>query len=346
MSEKIADPKVLEQLYGTADTQAGYFRVISRQKITDLHDESVLRESDLCIQDDHFLTQFELVRRDAETKILVKPGLYTMIATQAGVRLEKTVLRNYSLLTTITSSESIKKEAEAFFNNLYIYEELDGDQPKARKILLYSAPGCGKTASIAQYCQDQITVDPGTVVVTWPTAQIDSDDVLTFLSQRAEYVKECTKLILVIEDIGGGEREGSYSSRGVDSALLDILDGMRSVFRVPSLVLATTNYPQNLLSALADRPGRFDLMLELQPPSPDERVALVKFIAKRDITPEEEKAIRQKELNSFSISHLREAIIRSRLHNKTLEVVFKELLEHTKRFKSSFEVDNGKGFGF
>lgn len=344
---RVADKTIIERLYGpNTDKGRGYFEVRNRIKISDMTTSTILPESDLCIQDSEYITQFELLQQDHDSKMDIKPGVYTLTNTDRGVIAELTEFRKYSLLQSIVSSESIRREADVFFDNLHVYDELDGDQPKARKILLYSAPGCGKTASIAQYCQDQVAKDPGTVVFTWPTAQIDSDDVLTFLSQRISYTAGCTKLIFVIEDIGGGEREGSYSSRGVDSALLDILDGMRNVFRIPSLVLATTNYPQNLLSALADRPGRFDLMLELQPPTPDERVELVKFIAKRDVTPEEEKAIRQKELNAFSIAHLREAIIRSRLHNKTLETVFKELLEHTKRFKNSFEADKGKGFGF
>ncbi len=148
-----------------------------------------------------------------------------------------------------------------------------------------------------------------------------------------------------MEDIGGGEREGYGGERAVDSAMLDLLDGLQVTFKLPTLIIATTNYPQNLLSALADRPGRFDLIMQLKPPKADERVDLIKFIGNWDEL--EDASIRsiKEEANDFSIAHLKEAVVRSKLHRKTLAEVIKEIRDHKDRFKNNFD-DKEETLGF
>jgi ATP-dependent 26S proteasome regulatory subunit len=149
-------------------------------------------------------------------------------------------------------------------------------------------------------------------------------------------------MILIIEDIGGGEREqGSRSS--VDSGLLNLLDGMSVSFKLPTFIMATTNYPEHLLEALADRPGRFDLMIELTPPNAEERVQLLEFLSKKSLTDDEKKAISSKDADNFSIAHLEEIIVRSMLHKKSIATVIKELVEHTRRFNKEFQKPKNLG---
>ena len=203
-------------------------------------------------------------------------------------------------------------------------------------MLIYSAPGLGKSSTISHFCNETSKHDEGTVVMIWPTSKIDSDDVLDFLSTGSTFTKKCTKLILVLEDIGGGEHEGGRS-RQVDAGLLNLLDGVSDVFKLPTFIIATTNHPENLLASLADRPGRFDLMLELQPPSGEERVKLLEFIANRELTPEEKKVFLDKKCDGLSIAHLDEIIVRSLLHDRTLEQTLREILDHRKNVKAAFE---------
>lgn len=218
---------------------------------------------------------------------------------------------------------------------------LDGD----RLFLLGDFTVTHNTATITQFCQNAIQEDPGTVVLIWPTSEIDADDVSHFLSKDSEYSDKCTRLILIMEDIGGGEREGNGGARGVDSAMLDLLDGIQVTFRLPTLIIATTNYPQNLLSALADRPGRFDLILQLKPPSYEERIELVEFIGKEPISDEDKKALAKKGAEEFSVAHLKEIVIRSLLHKKSLTETVDEMIEHRKRFKKAFDDQEELGFG-
>jgi SpoVK/Ycf46/Vps4 family AAA+-type ATPase len=126
--------------------------------------------------------------------------------------------------------------------------------------------------------------------------------------------------------------------------MLNLLDGVGMMFRLPTFIVATTNHPENLLESLADRPGRFDLMLKLEPPSSEERVNLLNFIAKRDLTPEEVIAISDKSLDKFSIAHLEEIVVRSELHDKTYKQVIDELLDHQKKISKGFEERRSVGF--
>lgn len=305
-----------------------------------------LPTSDLTFQDQTGIFQFEFVPEVEDDKsIEIEPGVFMLTETSTGLDLAKMELKKRNLLESVTNSAIIMNEAHTFFKRLNIYKELD--QPMRRSILLYSDPGMGKTASIEKVCTDLITEDSGTVVVMWPTSAVEADSVMKLLNVRAKYKPECTRMILVMEDIGGGDSERHRSSSAVDSGLLNLLDGIGVSFVLPTFIIATTNHPQSLLASLADRPGRFDNLIKLNPPSADEKIALTEFIAKRSLSDEEKQAVSAKEVIEFSIAHLKEVIIRSLLHDKTIPQVIKEIVEHKKLFKRDFEEqDKTMGFGF
>jgi AAA+ superfamily predicted ATPase len=321
-----------------------HFKFKSKTRFCDIKKGTTIPESDLCFQDDTYVYQFEYVdeNKDKE-KIIIEPGVFSMTAKSTGAVPKEIEIREQNILTSIVNTQSITTEANAFFGNLDIYEELG--EEKARKLLIYSDPGMGKTSSITDYCNQSIQSDKGTVILIWPTSSVDSDDMLDFLTKKSKYDDKCSRMILVMEDIGGGEREGSSGARAVDSAMLDILDGIGVSFKVPTLIIATTNYPQNLLSALADRPGRFDKMIKLEPPTKEERVAIVEFISKRRLDKDEYDAVVSNDARDFSIAHWKEVVIRSLLHRKSLKESIKELIEHKKKFNQAFD-DNKRSTGF
>jgi len=322
-----------------------FFRLKKLTSFKELADnpEMTIPLSDLCMQNQEYIAQFEHITDDKDQKTDIKPGVYSLVDAGSGLDLKKTEPRKRNLLTTVLNTQAILQEAKLFFSKLHIYDELD--QPKKRGVLLYSDPGLGKSAAISQFIQDAVAEDAGTVVMLWPTAEVDASDVSKFLSIQSEYTAECTRLILVIEDIGGKVHEGYGGPRQTDAAMLNLLDGIDVTFKLPSFIIATTNFPQNLLSSLADRPGRFDRLIKLSPPSYIERIQLLEFIAKRDLTSEEKTAFKGKSTDDLSIAHLEEIVVRSRLHDKTLVQTLKEIIEHRKMFKQSFEDDkNGLGF--
>ena len=312
---------------------SGNFTLIKKTKFTDLTESVKLPKSDLALQDNGILYQFKYSTQKKEEKRKVKPGIWSMKNTNFGIHLVATELGKKRLLLDAVNATAILEEANTFFSKLHVYEALG--RQKKRGVLIYSAPGLGKSSTISHFCNEAIKQDPGTVVMVWPTSKIDSDDVLDFLATGSQYTKRCTKLILILEDIGGGEREGGM--RQVDAGLLNLLDGVSDVFKLPTFIIATTNHPENLLASLADRPGRFDLLLELTPPSGTERVKLLEFIAKRPLTDDEAALFLSKKCDGLSIAHLDEIVVRSLLHDKTLEETLNEILNHRKSVKAAFE---------
>ena len=329
----------------TTENTEGKFRIKKITKFSDLVEGQCLElpESDLCFQNENQIIQMKYDRPEEDKKYEILPGIYTLSETSVGIVTTTLELKKRVLLESVDNTKQILKEARTFFSKLHVYEKLN--RPKKRGVLLYSKPGLGKTSAIEKFCGDALAEDAGTVVLIWPTSEIEADSLVRFLTSRSEYNEKCTRLILIIEDIGGGERSGSGGQQGVDSGLLNLLDGVGVTFRLPTFIVATTNHPENLLESLADRPGRFDLLLELNPPTAEERVQLLTFIAKRDLTTDECEAIKDKSANSFSIAHLEEVAVRSELHDKTYAQVIKELVEHHKRYEKAFSKSNGMGFG-
>lgn len=304
--------------------------------------ENELPESDLCFQDGEHVYQYKFEKPEDERAFEIRPGSYVFTKTMSGLDLRKIEFKERILLETVTNTSRIMAEATKFFSRLDVYEKLK--RLKKRGVLLYSNPGMGKTSAIEKVCANLIKEDEGTVVVVWPTSEIDADEIARLLSSNSKYSAECTRMILIIEDIGGGEREGHPSRSGVDSGLLNLLDGVGVVFELPTFIIATTNHPENLLASLADRPGRFDLMMKLVPPSHDEKIALMEFISKRDLSDAEKACLGVKGTENFSVAHLEEIAVRAELDDKTYPVVVKELIDHQALFKRDFE-DRDKRMG-
>ena len=323
----------------------GKFIVKKITKFADLVVGEVLEmpESDLCFQNENSIIQMKYERSEEDKKYEIKPGIFTLAESPGGIITTKMELKDRELLGSVNNTQRIINEANVFFKKLHVYEKLK--RPKKRGVLLYSKPGMGKTSAIERICTDFVKEDPGTVVLVWPTSDIEADQVVRFLTTKSEYVKECTRLILIIEDIGGGERDGEGGRSAVDSGLLNLLDGVGVTFQLPTFIVATTNHPENLLESLADRPGRFDLMIELNPPKLEEKQALLAFISKRELTDEERNCLASKGAENFSIAHLEEIAVRSELHDKTYAQVVQELIDHSKRFAKNFEEKKGVGLG-
>jgi SpoVK/Ycf46/Vps4 family AAA+-type ATPase len=302
-----------------------------------------LPESDLCFQDGEFVYQYKFEKPEDEPSYTIEPGSFVFTKGMSGLELKKMEFKKRVLLETATNTNRIMEEAKKFFGRLHVYEKLN--RPKKRGVLLYSNPGMGKTSAIEKVCNDLMAEDKGTVVVVWPTSEIDADDIVKLLSTNSKYSDKCTRMVLIIEDIGGGEQERHRSNSGVDSGLLNLLDGVGVVFKLPTFIIATTNHPEALLASLADRPGRFDLMLKLKAPSHEEKIELMKFIAKRELNDEEKSCLGLKGTEEFSVAHLEEIAVRAELDDKTYPQVVKEIIDHKELFKRDFEDKKRQAMG-
>jgi len=322
----------------------GFFKVCNITAINDLKEGSIIEESDLLIKNQDVIVQFEYVEPSSSIeKYIATPGIYNITGKGSRLILSPLELREKKLLTSYNNTGKIFEEAKNFFDNLHRYDEI-GETEKKRAILLYSPPGYGKTSAITRTIQHFLSEDANTIAINWPTSEIRSSDVNRFLSGIDYLTKKCSRLILVIEDIGGGEQEDYHGrERGIDSSLLNLLDGVDKVFSIPTFIIATTNHPGSLLDALADRPGRFDEYIEIDPPSHEQRVELIEYISKRKCSDDEIDALKKAE--DFSPAHLSEVVKRSFLKNKTYREVIDDLINHKKKVSKRFEKNKASKMG-
>jgi hypothetical protein len=316
--------------------------------IEDIKEGHVIPESDLLIKNESTVIQFEYIAPEKKKeKVIAKPGFHNIGVKNNRVSLIDLELRTRRLLTSYDNTSKILSEAKIFFEAIPELKKLQEDNENLdedlkRAILLYSLPGYGKTSAITKSVQDLMAEDPKTIVINWPTSEIRSSDVNRFMA-NVDF-SECSRLVFIIEDIGGGEKEDHHGSeRSIDSSLLNLLDGVDRVFTIPTFIIATTNHPGSLLDALADRPGRFDEYIELDPPTFEQRVELIEFIGKRKISDEEKAAV--KTAVDFSPAHLAEVVKRSILKKKSFTEVIKEMTEHKAKATKRFAERKTKGVG-
>lgn len=316
----------------------GKFQTVSVTKIKDLISGEVkeLPESDVTVQSEDSLVQLRFVDAEEDSdKFVIKPGCFSIDETMSGCKLNKMEIRKYELLKSVDNTDKILTEANKFFSKLEVYKTLNREPRRA--ILLCSPPGVGKTSAINEVC-NKFLEDEGTCVVIWDTSDVSSTTVSNFFLKKSKFNKKVSRLILVMEDIGGGTVEEHYGSRGVDSSLLNLLDGVGKPFNgIPTFIISTTNNPEQSVGALIDRPGRFDKVVELNTPNKEESVDLLEFIAKRKLTEEEIEAGEIASKNKFSIAHLQEIVVRSVIDDSTFMEVTLEMIEHKKKFAAGFQ---------
>ena len=147
-----------------------------------------------------------------------------------------------------------------FITNLPKYK--DAGMRASRGILLTGPPGTGKTLC----CSILINQTDSTVIyvtrnVITDRGQIDD------LYKLARFLAPTLVVFEDIDTLGGIDRE--ESDHPLLGEFLNCLAGVEENDGV--ITLATTNYPQNLDWALADRPGRFDLRINFGYPDKDAR---------------------------------------------------------------------------
>lgn len=126
-----------------------------------------------------------------------------------------------------------------------------------RGVLLHGPPGTGKTHTIRHL----IGITGGTTVV------LLSGQSLAYVSVAAETARSLSPAIVVLEDcdLVAEDRGLHFGPQPLLFEVLDTLDGLNDDCDVAFLL--TTNRPGVLEPALAQRPGRIDLAVEL--PLPD-----------------------------------------------------------------------------
>jgi hypothetical protein len=126
--------------------------------------------------------------------------------------------------------------------------------PHRRGVLLHGPPGNGKTSMI-RYIGAARPLIPA--MILRPPAGFDTDDLEMVLNRW----RRQAPAILVIEDL-------NWLLEAVNvSTFLNMLDGIETNATGGLLLIATTNHPDKLDSAINNRPGRFDVVIEVPCPN-------------------------------------------------------------------------------
>jgi hypothetical protein len=136
-----------------------------------------------------------------------------------------------------------------------------------RGLLLYGAPGTGKTHTI-RYLLGQL---PGSTVI------IVSGPALASIGEACSVARTLEPALIVVEDVDliAEERESWHSQGPLLFQLLNEMDGLGPEADVTFLL--TTNRADLLEEALAARPGRVDHAVELPVPDADARRRLIEL---------------------------------------------------------------------
>jgi ATP-dependent 26S proteasome regulatory subunit len=145
---------------------------------------------------------------------------------------------------------------------------LEAGQHLKRGVLLYGPPGTGKTLTVRHL----LTRTPGT------TAVLLTGTSIRFITEAAELARAMQPAIVVLEDVDlvASER-GLHGPQPLLFAVLDALDGLDGDADVAFVL--TTNRVDVLERALAERPGRVDLAVEIGLPDDEARRRLFRRYA-------------------------------------------------------------------
>ncbi len=145
--------------------------------------------------------------------------------------------------------------------------------PARRGIILVGEPGTGKTL----ICKALMADSEGITCLMSSSNLLEHGSYLGDLYRLAQDLAPC---IVFIEDIDLIGQKRLDSARG--SALLTLLSIMDGVEEQKQIVtIATTNYLDILDKALAQRPSRFDLVIELSRPGLGDRRKLVAALCRK-----------------------------------------------------------------
>lgn len=138
-----------------------------------------------------------------------------------------------------------------------------------RGVLLYGPPGTGKTHTVRHLLSES----PGT------TAVLLSGGSLAAVSHAAKLARAMSPSLVVLEDIDliAEDRSMGHGPQPLLFEVLDALDGLDADADIAFIM--TTNRVDVLERALAQRPGRVDLAVEIPLPDAADRARLLELYA-------------------------------------------------------------------
>ena len=238
-------------------------------------------------------------------------------------RLLPATLRDDTVIKMPGITRKIIKDVKAFLDSEAIYREI-GIQYR-RGVLLYGAPGNGKTTCIREILKEVI---PDNAVVIFFSTLPSSHMIKKLQGEHRMKVIVFEELVALVKN-----------QHNPIEKILDFLDGESSLDN--ALIFATTNYPEELPGNIVNRPSRFDRLIKVGDPDAETCKQLLQLYLHREPTTDEVEAV-----DKLSVAAVKEAAILSRLHNQSVKKAVKSLNATKKLVEKDFEEDKpSAGFG-
>lgn len=249
--------------------------------------------------------------REFQRKWQIKPGLWWLHTEKGLLQLQE---ENELYFETRTSKKLLHLLRSFLKNN----QKMLKYKRTKRAYLLHSDPGMGKSALIRHFCREALK-NEGTSVI-----KVAGDLDFNILQHifLMDYHKDTKHIVLVIEDFG--KKDWSYNQNFYNPSCLNFLDGNVQLFRVPTLILTTTNFAKELGNHLTARPGRFSKIIKVLPPTDEEVFELAESYLGRPLKDDERAAFKGK---GFNPDYCLEAIIRSELEEVTMAEAIDEIVK-------------------
>jgi hypothetical protein len=177
----------------------------------------------------------------------------------------------------------------------------DHGQHLKRGILLYGRPGTGKTHTVRHL----LSLSEGS------TAILLSGGSLARIAEAARMARALQPSIVVLEDCDLIAEDRSFG-HGPQPLLFEVLDAMDGLDKDADVVFVlTTNRPDMLERALAQRPGRVDLAVQIPLPAHAERVRLLELYGRLVAFSPEALAAAAEQTEGTTASFARELVRRA-----------------------------------
>jgi hypothetical protein len=204
-----------------------------------------------------------------------------------------------NLILPDSLKHQVENDFRQFFDSREIYERYG--IPWKRGALFIGPPGNGKTHTLKALINQ--LAKPCLYIRTFKSECDTEQENMSAVFKRARMTSPC---LLVLEDLD------SMIDNNNRSFLLNEIDGFEPNNGI--LVLATTNHPERLDSAILDRPSRFDRKYYFELPGGPERYA---YVMKWNLDLQAEMQVKDagaavvKGTEGFSFAYLKELFVAS-----------------------------------
>lgn len=235
-------------------------------------------------------------------------------------------------------SEEIKEEFK--LNIIFPLENKEACKnngiPWRRGVMLGGKAGTGKT----QVCRVLCSEIPKGVTIIWstPKSLYDESTVQTLFDAARFFAPT----LIIIEDIDFIGLNRDFARNPILGELLTQLDGNDPNDGI--FVMATTNRPELLDEALANRPSRFDVQLLFNLPDNNQRLEIIKLFSEKMKFAEELNYSAIVEITKdLSGSHIKEIFVHCQLKalRENRKVTNKDIMEKATLYRKNL-IRNGK----